>query len=168
MEHGRGGATFGLFLLDHHHHLCTSVVFVVVVVISLPPFLLLWFFILILRLILSFMEANNIIQKDPLQVLPLEMFSHALSFIPPTSRVVATTICRPWRDSFLSNSTLHTELDPSKMGKDSKIDQFQSQRSSPDSSTRTLPRGAVLPTRRRKEVTLCSLQKLERTHDDGA
>jgi len=46
--------------------------------------------------------------RDPSLALPQEMFSQLLSFLSPQGIATSSAICKQWRESIISNPTLHT------------------------------------------------------------
>lgn len=56
------------------------------------------------------MNSNPINLNDPIDKLPLEVFSHALSFLPPSSLAHSSAVCT-WRQTILSNPILHQVVD---------------------------------------------------------
>lgn len=57
------------------------------------------------------MSTNKSILKDPLQSLPDEMFTHTLSFLPPSGVAISSAVSREWRRLNLSAPLLHNEVD---------------------------------------------------------
>lgn len=64
------------------------------------------------------MEDTQPNPQDPVS-LPEDIFFHSLSFLSPFSLATSSSISKLWRRSILSNPTLHTEVDLSRMGKSS-------------------------------------------------
>lgn len=69
------------------------------------------------------MNESQPSRQDPAS-LPEETFVHSLSFLSPFSLATSSSISRAWRRPILSNPTLHTEIDLSRMGKSTTIPQF--------------------------------------------
>lgn len=63
-------------------------------------------------------NSSTLTLKDPLEELPEEIFSLALSFLPPCSIAYTTALSRKWRTIVHSHKALHREVDLSVLGKD--------------------------------------------------
>lgn len=96
-----------------------------------PSSLPLWFFFDSSSTLQSNMANNNDNNEsmhqelvDPLRFVPNETFSKLISFLPPSSIANSSATCTKWREVINSDTTLHREIDLSKMGVQSNPDRI--------------------------------------------
>lgn len=71
------------------------------------------------------MNTIDINLKDPISILPNEVLSHSLSFLPPSSIARTTAISRQWRATVHSIQSLHREIDLSNLQEGSEEEGFE-------------------------------------------
>lgn len=63
--------------------------------------------------------------RDPIFALPPELFSQLLSSLPPKELATSNAVSKSWRNLVLPNSSLHKEMDLSRLGAESRMEIIQ-------------------------------------------